>query len=93
MRDKKGREIAYAIRNLDECQTRLTQLLEVLNNEQLGYMTDLVYEANAKNDCKKVAAKLLKGDPKTMIEVLSTYAFLLRLGDEWLKRSEYGGES
>jgi hypothetical protein len=52
-----------------------------------------VYEANAKNDCKKVAAKLLKGDRKAMVEVLSTYALLLRLGDEWLKRSEYGGES
>jgi hypothetical protein len=93
MRDKTGREIAYAIRNLDECQTRLTEVLEVLNNEQLAYLTDLAYAANAKNDCKKVSAKLLKGDPKTMIDALSKYAFLLRLGDEWIKRNEYGGES
>ena len=93
MKDKMGREIAYEIRNLDECQARLTQLIEGFDANQLARLTDLVYQANAKNDCKTVAVRLVKGDPKTIVEVMSTYALLVLLGHEWLKRSEYGGES
>lgn len=83
-------KIAKEIRAIDEEQTRLTQLVEGFDDEQLRYMTDLVYEANAANDNDMVRTKVRMGDPQTLVDVLSKYSLLIYLAHEWLRR--YGEE-
>jgi len=86
-------KIALQIRNLDECRTSLTKLIHGFSNKEIVRLTELVYQANAKLDNKVVAKKLCKGDQETIVKVISTYALLVSLGEECLRRSEYGGES